>query len=56
MRKYSTGAALVLCNLPIPSEKEASDYMSHLDVMMADIPRALLVAGHKNADVITMYS
>jgi len=57
VRKYSAEAALVLCNLPLPSEdKTAETYMEHLEVMMADIPRALLVAGQKDADVITMYS
>ena len=32
------------------------DYMAHLEALMAGIPRALLVAGQKDADVITMYS
>jgi len=53
-------AALILCNLPLPFEGEAEtkpeEYMEHLEVMMAGIPRALLVAGQKDADVITMYS
>jgi hypothetical protein len=30
--------------------------MEHLAVLMNNIPRALLVAGQKDADVITMYS
>ena len=57
VRKYSSDAALVLCNLPLPSEnRTAETYMEHLDAMMANLPRALLVAGQKDADVITMYS
>lgn len=30
--------------------------MHHLDLLMKDVPHALLVAGQKDADVITMYS
>jgi hypothetical protein len=30
--------------------------MVHLDALMEGIPQALLVAGQKDADVITMYS
>jgi len=57
MCKYSSGSSLVLCNLPLPSEKRSTkDYMAHLEALMAGIPRALLVAGQKDADVITMYS
>jgi len=57
MVKYSSESSLVLCNLPLPSEKRSTkDYMAHLEALMAGIPRALLVAGQKDADVITMYS
>ena len=41
---------------PDPSPKSTQAYMEHLAVLMNNIPRALLVAGQKDADVITMYS
>ena len=37
-------------------EDRTLPYMEHLALLMEGIPRALLVAGQKDADVITMYS
>ena len=47
-----------MTNLPVPRDEEQTTqaYMEHLAVLMNNIPRALLVAGQKDADVITMYS
>ena len=57
MQKYSHESALVMTNLPVPKDEDTTDeYMEHLAVLMNNIPRALLVAGQKDADVITMYS
>ncbi|KAL1510624.1 hypothetical protein AB1Y20_006925 [Prymnesium parvum] len=57
VRKFSSDAALVLCNLPLPSENKTTEmYMQHLEIMMEAIPHALLVAGQKDEAVITMYS
>jgi len=57
MRKHSSDSSLVMTNLPLPKVGASiEDYMEHLDAMMDCIPRALLVAGQKDADVITMYS
>ena len=57
IQKYSHDSALVMTNLPVPKDEDPVDsYMEHLAVLMNNIPRALLVAGQKDADVITMYS
>ena len=58
MRKHSHNSALVMTNLPVPRDEDQTTqaYMEHLAVLMNNIPRALLVAGQKDADVITMYS
>jgi len=53
----SAESALVMTNLPLPKEEgTAQAYMEHLELLMAGIPRALLVAGQRDAEVITMYS
>ena len=57
MQKHSHNSALVMTNLPVPKDEDPTEgYMEHLAVLMTNIPRALLVAGQKDADVITMYS
>ena len=58
MRKHSHNAALVMTNLPVPRDEDQTTqaYMEHLALLMNNIPRALLVAGQKDADVITKYS
>ena len=55
--EHSAESALVMTNLPLPKEADApADYMEHLELLMSGIPRALLVAGQRDAEVITMYS
>ena len=57
LRKYSEESALVMTNLPLPRDADSpQEYMAHLDALVADVPRVLLVAGQKDADVVTMYS
>jgi len=56
-RKHSTNSELVMTNLPLPEVTQSTfDYMSHLDSLVQGIQRVMLVAGQKDADVITMYS
>lgn len=45
-------------NLPLPrAADEPTAYMEHLELLITpEIPRALLVAGQRDAEVITMYS
>ena len=46
-----------MTNLPLPEVTQSTfDYMSHLDSLVQGIQRVMLVAGQKDADVITMYS
>jgi len=55
MVEHSAESALVMTNLPLPKETDdPSMYMEHLEVLMRNIPRALLVAGQRDAEVITM--
>ena len=59
MREHSAESALVMTNLPLPKGEgdEAADvYMNHLELLASGIPRAIFVAGQRDAEVITMYS
>ena len=57
MRTHSSNSELVMTNLPLPEVATSTfDYMRHLDSLVQGIPRVMLVAGQKDADVITMYS
>jgi hypothetical protein len=57
MIENSAESALVMTNLPLPSRHVGAEgYMEHLELLMEGIPRALLVAGQRDAEVITMYS
>mmetsp|Transcript_6967 Transcript_6967/g.11707 ORF Transcript_6967/g.11707 Transcript_6967/m.11707 type:complete len:1007 (-) Transcript_6967:338-3358(-) len=57
MQKYSKDSGVVMTNLPVPRKEESTeDYMRHLEALMDGIKRGLLVAGQRDADVITMFS
>ena len=56
-KAHATASPPRNCHVTAPQVgASVEDYMEHLDAMMDGIPRALLVAGQKDADVITMYS
>ena len=55
--KYSKDAALVMTNLPLPSEAQTpTNYMHQVDTLMESLPLCMLIMGQKNSDVVTMYS
>ena len=57
--KYSEGSSLVMTNLPMPtieSGQTPAAYMRIIDALTEDIPLCILVAGQKDANVVTMYS
>jgi len=57
--QYSSESALVMTNLPPPvlhDEYTPKLYMEQVDTLIEDLPLCLLVAGQRNADVVTMYS
>mgnify|MGYP002855798411 CR=1 FL=1 len=57
--KYSEGSSLVMPNLPMPtieSGQTPAAYMRIIDALTEDIPLCILVAGQKDANVVTMYS
>ena len=57
IRLHSQKAELVMTNLPLPQLAQSTDaYMTHLEELVHGIERVMLVAGQKDADVITMYS
>lgn len=39
-----------------PSNPARDSYMGHLELLMAGCPRALLVAGQRDAEAIILYS
>jgi len=48
-----------MTNLPPPvlhDEYTPKLYMEQVDTLIEDLPLCLLVAGQRNADVVTMYS
>jgi hypothetical protein len=59
LRKYSEASSLVMTNLPIPGAASMADpkmYMAQIDLLTADIPLILLVAGVNDLETITMHS
>lgn len=57
LRDRSSEAALIMTNLPLPKFTDGTaEYMEHLEMLTEDCPRVLLIAGQRDAEVITMYS
>jgi len=55
--EHSSTAALIMTNLPLPKITDGTaDYMEHLEMLTMGCKRVLLIAGQRDAEVITMYS
>ena len=56
IRVHSKRAALVLVSLPPPPQSHpAYNYMEYMDLLLKDVPRALLVRGYRR-NVVTLFT
>ena len=55
MKEHSSDAAIVFCNLPVPSPQQASlDWLEYLEVMTMGLERVVLVKG-SGGEVVTAF-